>query len=170
MGWRPVEGRPLELTFQFGGPREFHSVRIHANNRASQGVRVPKTVAVSFSVDGRRWLQRTKLAVVLAAPPAEPSAGSASSAGSAKPTQAAPGATTPSPRPPVPGQAQASPPSHQAVNETAMATVSTPASEEARDLVVPLGGRVAKMVRIELEFAATWILISEVAFDSGTCV
>lgn len=42
VGWRPVEGRPLEMTFQFGGPREFHSVRIHVNNRASQGVKVGK--------------------------------------------------------------------------------------------------------------------------------
>ncbi|KAJ1523648.1 hypothetical protein ONE63_001491 [Megalurothrips usitatus] len=159
VGWRPVDGRPLEIAFVFGGPREFHSVRIHVNNRVSQGVRVPKSVAVSFSVDGRRWLQRTKYLVVTTAPAT--SAPAAAAASTAAAAAAAPGGG-PTPRS-LPRQSEAP---AAAAAAAAAAVVLTPGTEEARDLVVPLGGRVARHVRVELEFASTWILISEVAFES----
>ncbi|XP_052126283.1 discoidin domain-containing receptor tyrosine kinase B [Frankliniella occidentalis] len=161
VGWRPVDGRPLEITFQFGGPREFHSARIHVNNRVSQGVRVPKMVTVSFSVDGRRWLQRTQFAIVPASAATTTSAPSTTTPGAAAATTST---TTASPVPmSLPRQAEAA-----VANESAalVAEVATSSGEEARDLVVPLGGRVAKYIRIELEFASTWILISEVAFES----
>ena len=144
-------------------------------------------MAVSFSVDGRRWLQRTKYAVlpVSPTPAATPSAASAPASGPAPGPAPGPAAgpaagagptpaPTPAPAPgPTPGPtlvslARQSESPGVTGNETAdVPVVWTAGSEEARDLVVPLGGRAAKHVRIELEFASTWILISEVAFDSG---
>ena len=41
------------------------------------------------------------------------------------------------------------------------------ADEAAREVVAQLGGRPARSVRVQLFFAATWILLSEVTFDSG---
>ncbi|XP_034231704.1 discoidin domain-containing receptor 2-like, partial [Thrips palmi] len=162
VGWRPVEGRPLEITFQFGGPREFHNVRIHVNNRASQGVKVPKMATVSFGVDGRRWLQKSKFAIVTE---------SSSTTSTAAPSTASP--TTPRPVPraspssaPSSSTATSAAPGNATTAAVPVVEVATPGTEEARDLVVPLGGRVAKYIRIELEFASTWILISEVAFES----
>ncbi|KAE8743789.1 hypothetical protein FOCC_FOCC009565 [Frankliniella occidentalis] len=135
VGWRPVDGRPLEITFQFGGPREFHSARIH----------------------------RTQFAIVPASAATTTSAPSTTTPGAAAATTST---TTASPVPmSLPRQAEAA-----VANESAalVAEVATSSGEEARDLVVPLGGRVAKYIRIELEFASTWILISEVAFESAT--
>jgi len=40
-------------------------------------------------------------------------------------------------------------------------------SESARDVVLPLDGAVGRFVRLRLEFAAHWMLISEVGFASG---
>lgn len=40
-------------------------------------------------------------------------------------------------------------------------------SQSARDVVLPLGGAVGRFVRLHLEFAAHWMLISEVEFTSG---
>jgi len=40
-------------------------------------------------------------------------------------------------------------------------------SQSARDVVIPLGGAVGRFVRLRLEFAAHWMLISEVEFTSG---
>ena len=40
-------------------------------------------------------------------------------------------------------------------------------SRSARDVIVPLGGAVGRFVRLRLEFAAHWMLISEVEFTSG---
>jgi len=37
----------------------------------------------------------------------------------------------------------------------------------ARDVVLPLSGAVGRFVRLRLEFAAHWMLISEVEFTSG---
>ena len=48
--------------------------------------------------------------------------------------------------------------------------VLTPApdqSQSARDVVLPLGGAVGRFVRLRLEFAAHWMLLSEVEFTSG---
>lgn len=39
--------------------------------------------------------------------------------------------------------------------------------EVAQEVSIPLGGRPARSVRVQLFFAATWILLSEVTFDSG---
>lgn len=39
--------------------------------------------------------------------------------------------------------------------------------EFARDVVIPLSGAVGRFVRLRLEFAAHWMLISEVEFTSG---
>jgi len=39
--------------------------------------------------------------------------------------------------------------------------------ESARDVVLSLGGAVGRFVRLRLEFAAHWMLISEVEFTSG---
>ena len=39
--------------------------------------------------------------------------------------------------------------------------------ESARDVVLPLAGAVGRFVRLRLEFAAHWMLISEVEFTSG---
>jgi len=39
--------------------------------------------------------------------------------------------------------------------------------ESARDVVLPLDGAVGRFVRLRLEFAAHWMLISEVEFTSG---
>lgn len=39
--------------------------------------------------------------------------------------------------------------------------------EKARNVTVKLYGRVGKYVKFELMFGAKWMLISEVAFDSG---
>lgn len=125
-------------------------------------VQVPKMVTVSFGVDGRRWLQKTKFAVVTESP-------------STATSTAAPAATTATTSTAAVIIARSLPSTLSASasgkeNATAavpLAVVETPATEEARDLVVPLGSRVAKYIRIELEFASTWILISEVAFESG---
>jgi len=40
-------------------------------------------------------------------------------------------------------------------------------SQSAGDVVLPLGGAVGRFVRLRLEFAAHWMLISEVTFISG---
>jgi len=40
-------------------------------------------------------------------------------------------------------------------------------SQSARDVVLLLGGAVGRFVRLRLEFAAHWMLISEVEFTSG---
>ena len=40
-------------------------------------------------------------------------------------------------------------------------------SEAARDVVLPLSGAVGRVLRLRLEFAAHWMLISEVEFTSG---
>jgi len=48
--------------------------------------------------------------------------------------------------------------------------VLTPApdqSQSAGDVVLPLGGAVGRFVRLRLEFAAHWMLLSEVEFTSG---
>jgi len=44
---------------------------------------------------------------------------------------------------------------------------ATGEEEAARDVVVPLRGAVGHFVRLRLEFAAHWMLISEVEFTSG---
>lgn len=40
-------------------------------------------------------------------------------------------------------------------------------TEAAREVTVPLGGRPARSLKVQLFFASTWILLSEVSFDSG---
>jgi len=40
-------------------------------------------------------------------------------------------------------------------------------TESARDVVLPLSGAIGRFVRLRLEFAAHWMLISEVEFTSG---
>lgn len=39
--------------------------------------------------------------------------------------------------------------------------------ESARNVSVPLHGRPGKFMRLRLFFASDWILVSEIAFDSG---
>lgn len=39
--------------------------------------------------------------------------------------------------------------------------------ENSRNVTIKLHHRIGKWVRIELHFAARWILISEIVFDSG---
>ncbi|KAK3921754.1 Discoidin domain-containing receptor 2, partial [Frankliniella fusca] len=57
-------------------------------------------------------------------------------------------------------------------NPSAGVAVAPPASvledeeEAAQEVSVPLGGKPARSVRIQLFFSSTWILVSEVSFDS----
>jgi discoidin domain receptor family protein 2 len=37
----------------------------------------------------------------------------------------------------------------------------------ARNITIPLQNRVGRFVRLELDFASKWLLLSEVYFDSG---
>jgi discoidin domain receptor family protein 2 len=37
----------------------------------------------------------------------------------------------------------------------------------ARNVTIPLQNRVGRFVRLELQFASEWLLLSEVYFDSG---
>jgi hypothetical protein len=37
----------------------------------------------------------------------------------------------------------------------------------ARNVTIPLQNRVGRFIRLELDFASKWILLSEVCFDSG---
>jgi discoidin domain receptor family protein 2 len=39
----------------------------------------------------------------------------------------------------------------------------------ARNVTIPLQSRVGRFVRLELDFASKWILLSEVYFDCGKC-
>jgi discoidin domain receptor family protein 2 len=40
----------------------------------------------------------------------------------------------------------------------------------ARNVTIPLQNRVGRFVRLELDFASKWLLLSEVYFDSGEYV
>jgi discoidin domain receptor family protein 2 len=40
----------------------------------------------------------------------------------------------------------------------------------ARNITIPLQNRVGRFVRLELDFASKWLLLSEVYFDSGEYV
>ncbi|XP_068082067.1 discoidin domain-containing receptor 2 [Anabrus simplex] len=110
VGWqndtRP--GQPLEITFEFDGPREFSAAHMNTNNMFSRGVQVFSEALVFFSLDGKRY-------------------------------QPIPLRYTP------------------AVDRN---------SEAARNITIPLQGRVARFLRFQLHFAARWILLSEVTFDS----
>jgi discoidin domain receptor family member 2 len=39
--------------------------------------------------------------------------------------------------------------------------------ERARNVTVKLHGRIGKYVKLQLWFAAKWIMLSEISFDSG---
>lgn len=54
------------------------------------------------------------------------------------------------------------------VTTTRTRDVKESTRESARDVVVPLSGAVGRFVRLQLEFAAHWMLVSEVEFTSGS--
>ncbi|XP_063215521.1 discoidin domain-containing receptor 2-like [Bacillus rossius redtenbacheri] len=102
-------GQPLEIVFEFDGPREFAAAHVHTNNMFTKGAQVFSEVLVYFSLNGDRY-QPTPLEL------------------------------------------------------TPAADVSRDA---ARNVTVNLQNRVGRYLKLQLHFAARWLLVSEVAFDSA---
>ncbi|XP_034232550.1 discoidin domain-containing receptor 2-like [Thrips palmi] len=125
VGWRndSLRGRPVEITFHFGMPREFVAIRLHLNDRQSHSAQVPRLIRVLLSPDGVRF-QNPSAGVQVVPPTPEEEHGLHDDL-------------------------------HDDLDE-----------EVAQEVSIPLGGRPARSVRVQLFFAATWILLSEVTFDS----
>lgn len=111
VGWKndtpDLEGRPLEIVFEFDNVRNFSAMHLHVNNQFSKGVQVFSHAKVYLSVFDSQRLE------------------------------------------PV-----------------VFSYVADQLMEHSRDVTIKLHQRLGRFLRLHLYFAASWLLLSEVSFDS----